>query len=176
MSIPCAGPVGLIVRGRGRLGGDGLRRRDPLDSASPGSAAVGRSGLTALEHGSPAFRSASQTDVANSNARPSSPCTPFPRPKSYYEIFSPIIIEMARGRTPTSQDQREAALAIRERFRERLEELDMGHEDLARATGINRRTIDKYFEGDSRSPSFFLVALLAKALDVDLSALAELVP
>lgn len=52
----------------------------------------------------------------------------------------------------------------------------MGHEDLARATGINRRTIDKYFEGDSRSPSFFLVASLAKALDVDLSALAELVP
>jgi hypothetical protein len=39
---------------------------------------------------------------------------------------------------------------------------------------VNRRTLDKYFEGDSPSPSFFLLAALAEALEISLDDLAKL--
>jgi DNA-binding XRE family transcriptional regulator len=45
-------------------------------------------------------------------------------------------------------------------------------EELARAADINRRTLDKYFAGDSPHPSFFLVASIARALDLSLDDLA----
>jgi transcriptional regulator with XRE-family HTH domain len=51
-------------------------------------------------------------------------------------------------------------------------ELKWGPEELARQSGINRRTLDKYFEGDSPSPSFFLISALGGALGVSLDDLA----
>lgn len=50
----------------------------------------------------------------------------------------------------------------------------MSLEELARAAGVNRRTLDKYFQGDSLSPSFFLVAAISRALGVPLDELADL--
>lgn len=47
----------------------------------------------------------------------------------------------------------------------------MSIDELSRAATINRRTLDKYFEGDSPSPSFFLIAKLARALDLRLDDL-----
>jgi DNA-binding phage protein len=50
----------------------------------------------------------------------------------------------------------------------------MGLEELARTADVNRRTLDKYFEGDSPSPSFFLIASLARALGLRLDDLATI--
>ena len=49
----------------------------------------------------------------------------------------------------------------------------MNLEDLARSSGVNRRTLDKFFDGDSPSPSFFTVAALARALGLSLDELAR---
>ncbi len=46
-------------------------------------------------------------------------------------------------------------------------------ETLARRSGVNRRTLDKYFEGDSPSPSFFVVAAIAAAVGESLDRLVE---
>lgn len=51
----------------------------------------------------------------------------------------------------------------------------MNPEHLAREAELNRRTLDKYFEGESPSPSFFLIAGLANALDLSLDELVRLV-
>lgn len=79
---------------------------------------------------------------------------------------------MGRGRQPVPEEQRRAARAIQTRLKERQEGIGMATEDLARASGINRRTLDKYFEGESPSPSFFLIAALARALRMSLDELA----
>ena len=50
----------------------------------------------------------------------------------------------------------------------------IGADELAVRSGVNRRTLDKYFEGDSPSPSFFLLAALAEALELNLDDLARL--
>ena len=50
----------------------------------------------------------------------------------------------------------------------------MSLEELARDAGVNRRTLDKYFQGPSPSPSFFLVASLAGALGLRLDELATI--
>jgi transcriptional regulator with XRE-family HTH domain len=81
---------------------------------------------------------------------------------------------MPPGRTPVTEDQRARARAVQACLKARREELGMGLEELARAAGINRRTLDKYFQGDSASPSFFLVVSIAGALGVPLDDLAGL--
>jgi transcriptional regulator with XRE-family HTH domain len=49
----------------------------------------------------------------------------------------------------------------------------MDLEVLARKAGVNRRTLDKYFDGESPSPSFFLIAALGQALGFDLDELVR---
>jgi len=57
-------------------------------------------------------------------------------------------------------------------LREAIDSGRLGMEDLARESGVNRRTLDKYFQGDSPNPSFFLTVDIAKALKVSLQDLA----
>ena len=45
-------------------------------------------------------------------------------------------------------------------------------EGLARKSHVDRRTLDNYFRGDSRSPLFFATVDIAQALDVPLNELA----
>jgi transcriptional regulator with XRE-family HTH domain len=73
-----------------------------------------------------------------------------------------------------TEEQRARARAVQAHLKARREELGMGLEELARAAGVNRRTLDKYIQGDSASPSFFLVVSIAGALGVPLDELDEL--
>ena len=73
-----------------------------------------------------------------------------------------------------TERQRARARAVQARLKAKREEVGMGLEELARAADVNRRTLDKYFQGDSASPSFFLVVSIAGALGVSLVELAEI--
>jgi transcriptional regulator with XRE-family HTH domain len=79
---------------------------------------------------------------------------------------------MPAGRAPASEQQRNRARDLQKRLTRKREALGMNLEDLARRADVNRRTLDKYLQGDSPSPSFFLVVALARALDIDLDSLA----
>ncbi len=46
-------------------------------------------------------------------------------------------------------------------------------EDLARKAKVERKTLDNYFRGDSPSPQFFLVAGVARALELNLNELGK---
>lgn len=41
----------------------------------------------------------------------------------------------------------------------------MSVDELARRSGLNRRSLDKYFFGDSPSPSFFMIAAIVEQLE-----------
>jgi DNA-binding XRE family transcriptional regulator len=92
----------------------------------------------------------------------------------FRNIFA-YYFSMPRGRIQSSEAQRERARRLQERLKARREELDMELEPLARRAKVHRRTLDKYFEGESPSPSFFLIAELADALELSLDELARLV-
>ena len=51
----------------------------------------------------------------------------------------------------------------------------MSVEDLARRSGLNRRSLDQYFYGDSPNPSFFVVVAIARSVGVGMDELADLV-
>ena len=42
---------------------------------------------------------------------------------------------------------------------------EMTVDDLAHRSGLNRRSLDKYFHGQSPSPSFFMIAAIVEQLD-----------
>lgn len=77
------------------------------------------------------------------------------------------------GRPESSEEQRQHARHIQERVKKALDDSSMELEDLARESDVNRRTLDRYLEGDSPSPSFFLLARLARALKLSLDELAK---
>lgn len=79
-----------------------------------------------------------------------------------------------RGRPPTPRSQVNAAREIQGRIENRREEVGMGLEELARSSGVNRRTLDAYLQKEPKNPSFFLVARLARVLDISLDELADL--
>ena len=78
---------------------------------------------------------------------------------------------MPRGRLRVTQEQATRAEALRHRLRAASIGMDM--ERLARSADLPRRTVDNYFAGESRSPSFFLIAGLASALALSLDDLAR---
>jgi DNA-binding XRE family transcriptional regulator len=78
---------------------------------------------------------------------------------------------MPAGRTPVTQAQRDRARLLQQRLRQRISDTEMDLELLARTADVRRRTLDKYFAGDSPSPSFFLVVDLARALSMALDDL-----
>ena len=77
------------------------------------------------------------------------------------------------ARPESSDEQRQRARHIQQRVKKALNDSSMELEDLARESDVNRRTLDKYLNGDSPSPSFFLLARLASALKLSLDELAE---
>ena len=76
-------------------------------------------------------------------------------------------------RPQSSEEQRERARRIQERIKKELEGSSLGLEDLARKSEVNRRTLDKYLEGKSPNPSFFLLARIARPLKLSLDKLAD---
>lgn len=83
---------------------------------------------------------------------------------------------MIQGRPKTAAEQRSRASALRTAIADQQASLGFGTERLARESRIHRRTLDKYFEGDSPNPSFFLIAALAQVLGLSLDELAEVRP
>lgn len=80
---------------------------------------------------------------------------------------------MPAGRRRVRDDQLARAEAVRRRIKEAQDAAGLDTEDLARTADLPRRTVDSYFYKASRSPSFFLVAELAKALTLSLDDLAK---
>ena len=76
------------------------------------------------------------------------------------------------GRRATSDSQRERADRVQKRLQEALKDREVTMEDLARESRVDRRTLDNYFRGESRSPQFFATVDIARALDVSLKELA----
>jgi transcriptional regulator with XRE-family HTH domain len=76
------------------------------------------------------------------------------------------------GRPPVSDGQRAKARALKAYLKARQQESEMTLEEVATRADLNRRTLDKYFEGDSPSPSFFLIVSIARALSLSLDELA----
>lgn len=81
---------------------------------------------------------------------------------------------MPRGRPATTAVQRSRARHLQERLRAALEEQKVTLDGLARQAELNRRTVDKYFEGESPHPSFFLIVALAEALGLDVRELGRI--
>lgn len=75
-------------------------------------------------------------------------------------------------RRATSAEQRARASRVQETLQEALDASELNMEDLARESRVDRRTLDNYFGRDSRSPSFFATADIARALNVSLQELA----
>ena len=75
-------------------------------------------------------------------------------------------------RPRSSEAQRQRAQHIQELLRNALDRSSIGLEDLARKSEVNRRTLDKYLQGESPNPSFFLLARIARPLDLSLDELA----
>ena len=76
------------------------------------------------------------------------------------------------SRPESSKEQRRCARHLQEKLKKALDDSSMGLEDLARESAVNRRTLDKFLQGESPNPSFFLVARIALALDLNLGDLA----
>ena len=74
-------------------------------------------------------------------------------------------------RPQSSEAQRQRARHIQELLRNALDGSPMGLEDLARESEVNRRTLDKYLQGESPNPSFFLLARIARPLGLSLDGL-----
>lgn len=79
---------------------------------------------------------------------------------------------MRPGRRRATGEQLVRAEAIRERIKKAQDRAGLDTDGLARAADLPTRTVNNYFYGTSRSPSFFLVAELAKALALSLDDLA----
>ena len=75
-------------------------------------------------------------------------------------------------RPKSSKEQRQRARHIQKRLRKALDDSSMELEDLARKSEVNRRTLDKYLQGESPNPSFFLLARIARPLGLNLDDLA----
>ena len=75
-------------------------------------------------------------------------------------------------RPESSKEQRQRARHIQERIRKALHDSSKELEDLARESEVNRRTLDKYLQGESPNPSFFLLARIAPPLGLSLDDLA----
>lgn len=58
-------------------------------------------------------------------------------------------------------------------LRKALDESKIGMEELARRALVDRRTLDNYFRGESRSPLFFFTVDVARVLGVPLEDLAD---
>ena len=92
-----------------------------------------------------------------------------------YRSSSVIIIayyNYITGRPQTDDKQLERSRRVQARIRAALEDAEMSVEDLARESEINRRSLDKYLEGDSPSPSFFFMVKIARSLGFTLDELA----
>ena len=88
-----------------------------------------------------------------------------------------VSYNIAISRPETSDDQRRRAEQIRQVLMAAFSESPLDMEKLAHDSGVKRRTLDSYFTAGSVSPSFMLVAPVAKVLGVALDELvAELWP
>ena len=79
---------------------------------------------------------------------------------------------MPRGRPKVDAFQRARAKALQSALTARRQELDLSVEEISRRSGVNRRTLDKYFEGESPSPSFFLIDAISRVVGLGLDELA----
>jgi DNA-binding phage protein len=77
------------------------------------------------------------------------------------------------SRPPASDEQRELIAALQDVLRHRRLQRELSLEALAHASGVNRRTLDKFFSAGTASPSFLTVARLCRPLGLRLDAVAR---
>ena len=63
-------------------------------------------------------------------------------------------------------------MRVQAMLQDALDDGKIGMEELARRSRVDRRTLDNYFRGESRSPLFFPTVDIARALGVRLEDLA----